>query len=106
MSAVRNVEEQTFQSATHCHICEEELGTDCVRDHCHLTGRYRGAAPHNCDLNYKFSNRIPVVLHNLRGYDSHLIMQGLGKLKGVPITCIPQQLGKVHIVYCGGLGVY
>lgn len=38
--------EQCFQTATHCHICEEELGTDRVRDHCHLTGKYRGAA-HN-----------------------------------------------------------
>ena len=65
-----------------------------VRDHCHLTGRYRGAAHSDCNLNYKFSNRIPVVLHNLRGYDSHLIMQGLGKLKGVPIKCIPNNTEK------------
>ena len=65
-----------------------------VRDHCHLTGRYRGAAHSDCNLNYKFSNRIPVVLHNLRGYDSHLIMQGLGKLNGVPIKCIPNNTEK------------
>jgi hypothetical protein len=51
------------------------------RDHCHLTGKYRGAAHNECNLNYSFTQRIPVILHNLRGYDSHLIMQGLWKVK-------------------------
>ena len=37
---LRALDEQSFQMATHCHICEEELGTACVRDHCHLTGKY------------------------------------------------------------------
>ena len=91
---ISRADEQSFQESTHCHICGEALFTDRVRDHCHLTGRYRGAAHSDCNLNYKFSNRIPVVLHNLRGYDSHLIMQGLGKLKGVPITCIPNNTEK------------
>ena len=91
---IDDVEEQASQEATHCHICNEELGTDRVRDHCHLTGRFRGAAHSDCNLNYKFTNRIPVVLHNLRGYDSHLIMQGLGKLKNTPITCIPNNSEK------------
>ena len=93
MSINKN-EEQAFQRATHCHICGDVLDSDRVRDHCHLTGKYRGAAHSDCNLNYKFTNRIPVVLHNLRGYDSHLIMQGLGKLKGVPITCIPNNSEK------------
>lgn len=43
------LDEQCFQTATPCHICEEELGTDCVRDHCHLTGKYRGAAHDDCN---------------------------------------------------------
>ena len=91
---ISRTDEQAFQESTNCHICGEALFTDRVRDHCHLTGKYRGAAHSDCNLNYKFSNRIPVVLHNLRGYDSHLIMQGLGKLKGVPITCIPNNTEK------------
>ena len=93
MSINRN-EEQAFQRATHCHICGDVLDSDRVRDHCHLTGKYRGVAHSDCNLNNKFTNRIPDVLHNLRGYDSHLIMQGLGKLKGVPITCIPNNSEK------------
>ena len=44
-----------------------------MRDHCHETGRFRGAAHDRRNIKY-FSNRyLPVVFHNLRGYDSHLI---------------------------------
>ena len=85
---IENEEEQMFQNAINCHICHSELGADRVRDHCHLTGKYRGAAHNECNLNYSFTGRIPVILHNLRGYDSHLIMQGLGKLKNKEINCI------------------
>ena len=91
---IENEEEQMFQDATNCHICGFELGTDRVRDHCHLSGKYRGAAHNECNLNYSFTGRIPVILHNLRGYDSHLIMQGLGKLKDKKINCIPNNTEK------------
>ena len=87
-------EEPEFQQATHCHICREELGTDWVRDHCHLTGKFRGTAHNACNLNFQFTGRIPVILHNLRGYDSHLIMQGTGKLKNKTINCIPNNMEK------------
>ena len=74
-------QERAFQQSGDCHICGDPLGADRVRDHDHLTGLYRGPAHNECNINYKFTGKIPVVLHNLRGYDSHLIMQGLGKLK-------------------------
>ena len=85
---IEREEEQIFQDAINCHICGFELGADRVRDHCHLIGKYRGAAHNECNLNYSFTGRIPIILHNLRGYDSHLIMQGLGKLKNKEINCI------------------
>ena len=91
---IENEEVQMFQNAINCHICGFELGADRVRDHCHLTGKYRGAAHNECNLNYSFTGRIPVILHNLRGYDSHLIMQGLGKLKNKEINCIPNNTEK------------
>jgi hypothetical protein len=50
-----------------------------VRDHCHITGKYRGAAHQSCNLNLRLTKKIPVVFHNLRGYDSHLIMEEIGK---------------------------
>ncbi|XP_028417042.1 uncharacterized protein LOC114541307 [Dendronephthya gigantea] len=91
---IEREEEQAFQDAVNCHICGFELGADRVRDHCHLTGKYRGAAHNVCNLNYSFNGRVPVILHNLRGYDSHLIMQGLGKLKDKKINCIPNNTEK------------
>lgn len=50
-----------------------------VRDHCHITGKYRGAAHMTCNLKYRNKSFIPVIFHNLKGYDSHLILQKIGK---------------------------
>ena len=82
-----------FQTATHCHICGEHLEEDKVRDHCHVSGKYRGAAHNACNLKFRIPSFIPVVMHNLKGYDSHLIMQHLGKLDA-EITCIPNNMEK------------
>lgn len=81
--------EQCFQTATHCHTCEEELGTDRVRDHCHLTGKFWGAAHNDYNWNFKFTSRIPLVFHNLKNYDAHLIIKAMGLIKNRPISCIP-----------------
>ena len=84
---------EKFNSATHCHICEKPFVSDDtrVRDHCHLTGRYRGPAHSNCNLNYKDSFCIPIVFHNLSGYDSHFIIKEIatafeGGIGLLPIT--------------------
>jgi hypothetical protein len=71
---------QSLKKATHCHICNKKLNQDRVRDHCHVTGKFSDAAHNDCNINYKFTGRIPVIFHNLRGYDSHLIMQAIGKV--------------------------
>ena len=71
-----------------CHICNEELGEDRVRDHCHLSGKFRGAAHEICNSKYKVTKYFPVVFHNLSGYDSHLFIKTLGNTEGY-ISCIP-----------------
>lgn len=85
---------QTWKKSTKCHICEKELGNDRVRDHCHVTGEFRWAAHNACNINYKFSGRIPIILHNLREYDSHIIMQAIGKVQDKQINCIPNNMEK------------
>ncbi|CAG2215764.1 unnamed protein product [Mytilus edulis] len=85
---------QSFKKATMCHICKKELADSRVRDHCHVTGKFRGAAHNDCNINYKFTGRIPVVFHNLRGYDSHLIMQAIGKVEGKKLNCIANNMEK------------
>ena len=64
------------------------MGEDKVLDHCHLTGKYRGAAHNECNLNYKIPKFFPVIFHNLSGYDAHLFIKNLGVTKG-NINCIP-----------------
>ena len=50
-----------YKNATHCHICEGALGMDKVRDHCHLTGEFRGAAHTDCNANFNYKNiSIPI----------------------------------------------
>lgn len=57
-----------------------KVNTHIVRDHCHLTGQFRGYACNSCNLNAKQSKYIPVFFHNLKGYDAHLLMKYMGHL--------------------------
>ena len=81
-------EAEQYNKETKCWICKGELNNDKVRDHCHFTGRYRGAEHNSCNLKYRKPNFTPVVLHNLSGYDSHLFIKNLGFTAG-NIDCIP-----------------
>ena len=66
-----------------CYICKKEFDNNKkqqkVRDHCHYTGKYRGAAHNICNLRYKIPKEIPVVLHNGSTYDYHFIIKELAK---------------------------
>ena len=57
-----------------CRFCEKNIESDKVRDHCHLTGKYRGPAHNTCDINVtqKQSNFVPFVFHNFSNYDSYM----------------------------------
>ena len=79
-----NIQEQIqYEKETECWICNEKFdGDDKVRDHCHFTGRYRGAAHNLCNLEYKKPDFTPVVFHNLSGYGSHLFIKNLGFSEG------------------------
>ena len=86
-------QEAEFLRARNCHICGNDLCDDRVRDHDHVTGLYRGAAHNICNLKHRITWKIPVVFHNLRGYDSHLIMQEIGKFK-MDVNVIPNNMEK------------
>ena len=78
-----------FEKAKICWICQKEFGeSKKVRDHCHFTGKYRGAAHNKCNLQFKKPKFTPVIFHNLSGYDAHLFVKNLGKSEG-DIKCIP-----------------
>ena len=81
MDPLTSEEKLEFKRARECHICFKEfsLKDRKVRDHCHYTGKYREAAHISCNLRYKIPNYIPVVFHNLAGYDAHLFIKELVK---------------------------
>jgi hypothetical protein len=93
-----------FNQAVDCYLCDTPLGADKVRDHDHLTGVYRGAAHSECNLQLSYRGDkwnskffIPVVFHNLRGYDGHLILKGFRQNifnKSPRISCIPTNMEK------------
>ena len=65
------------KESDYCHICKTPFigGEKKIRDHCHITGRYPGAAHDRCNININYKNYyIPVFIHNSKGY-THLIMQ-------------------------------
>ena len=68
-----------YEKASRCHICFKPLKDPKVRDHCHYTGRYRRPAHSLCSLRYRIPSYIPVIFHNLSGYDACLFIKELGK---------------------------
>ena len=83
-------EEERFQLANSCWICDKlfDVVDDKVRDHCHITRKYRGAAHRSCYINLNLSKKIPVIF-----YDSHLIIKEISKFD-VKVSVIPNGLGK------------
>lgn len=78
-------DQQDVEEAGECHVCNKKyFEKDIrVRDHGHLTGKYRGSAHQDCNLKLKTKAeeiKIPVIFHNLRRYDSHFILQEIGKI--------------------------
>jgi len=63
------------KNATTCYVCKGEFTNENpkVRDRCHVNGNNRGAACNKCNLDMELTETIPVVFHNLKGYDSHLL---------------------------------
>ena len=88
-------EEEMFQKTCSCWICGRlfDLVDEKVRDHCHISGKFRGAAHFSCNANFKLSKKVFVVFHNLKGYDGHLLMKELSNFD-VTIDVIPCGLEK------------
>ena len=87
-------EEKTHhRKASTCYVCKGKFTNENheVRDHCHVTGNYCGASCNKCNLGMKLTKTIPVVFHNLKGYDSHLLLTELGKFNR-KISVIPNNM--------------
>ena len=88
-------EKHLFQQSNSCWICKKLIDDDeeKVRDHFHVTGKFRSAAHWDCNIIFQLTEKVHVILHNFRGYDSHLIFNELDKFD-VKIDVIPNGLEK------------
>ena len=92
-----------------CFFCRRPLLVtnfrDAVKDHDHMTGKYRGAAHNECNFKLRLDAKrvqIPIVLHNMKNYDSHLLMQAMARVQG-EIKCIPTNTEKYISFSLGNL---
>ena len=84
-------ENEKFEMSNICWICDKliENTDNKVGDHCHITSKYRDVEHYSCNINLKISKKVPVIFHNSKAYDSHLIFKELSKFS-VKISVIPK----------------
>ena len=92
-------EEICYNKQKICYICKKEFDSSDkkqqkVKDHCHYTGKYRGAAHNICNLRYKIPKEIPVVFHNGSTYDYHFIIKELVKEFNRNFDCLGENTEK------------
>ena len=105
-------DEQKYQDSQNCWICNEELNANKVRDHCHVTGKFRGAAHDKCNLKLRMPRKLPIILHSLQGYAGHIIFKELNNFD-VDVAVIPKGIDKYmsiivnrHITFIDSLQFY
>jgi len=98
---------ELYDTADRCYLCDKPFGAatdkkNCkVRDHDHITGKFRGAAHSKCNLQLRKTIKIPVFFHNFRGYDSHLIVHSLPNFPNERVRVIGQSMEKYLILSWG-----
>ena len=103
MIPLTHEENTSYKEQEKCHICEEKFYMDKddenyknkrkVKDHCHYTGKFRGAAHSKFDLNYKAPKDIPITIHNAI-YDTHFIINQLTEEFKGELNCIGENMEK------------
>ena len=78
MISLTKEEQDNYNKENTCYICKKDFNNDGkVKDHCHFTGKYWGAAHNTCNLRYKDPKNIPVIFHNGSTYDYHFVIKEL-----------------------------
>ena len=87
-------DKENYNNTNECWICERDIIEDKVRDHCHITDKYKGAAHKKSNLKLKIPKKLPVIFHNLEGYDGHSIFRKLNNFDNINIKLIPKSTEK------------
>ena len=102
MIPLTDKENKSYEMQKICYTCKKEFSNNDdnnkkyhkVRDHCHYTGKFRGAAHSICNLRYKTPKEIPIVFHNGSTYDYHFIINKLAKEFDGQLECLGENTGK------------
>ena len=96
-------EKKFYEDQEKCHICKENFCMDKddkdyvnrkkVKDHCHYTGKFRGAVHSKYNLNYKALKDISIIIHNA-SYDTHFIINQLAEEFKGELNCIGENMEK------------
>ena len=86
-----NEDEEIYNNSHICWICKEKLNTD--KEKGHVTGKFRGAAPKKCNLRLRIPRKLPIIFHNLQGYDGRIIFKELNNFD-VDVAVIPKGIDK------------
>lgn len=80
MMRLSDEENCRYRSSTHCEWCNSEFTmlNNPVRDHCHISGRFRAVLCNECNLKARVPTYLPVFIHGSSNYDSHFIVRQLG----------------------------
>ena len=100
-------DEVIYNNSRICWICKQELNMNKVRDHCHVTDKFRGTSHNKCNINVRLAKKLPIIFHNLQGYDGHIIFKELNNFD-LDIDVIPTGIDKYmsiivnrHITFIG-----
>ncbi len=95
-------DQKIFENSKICSICAKPFGTqEKVRDHDHYTGKFRGAAHKGCNIQMRKTYKVPIFLHNFRGYDAHIIVMAMSEYPTIEIKVIGQGYEKYLTVSWG-----
>ena len=105
MIPLTNTDIKSYEKQKVCYICEKRFCDDKnkkseydlyhkVRDHCHYTGKFRGAAHNICNLRYKVLKKIPIVFHNGSTNDYHFVIKQLAKEFKGEFECLGENTEK------------
>ena len=105
-------DEEIYHNSHICWICKQELNTGKVKDHCHVTGKFRGTAHNKHNLKLRMPRKQPIIFHNLQGYDRLIVFKELNNFD-VDIAVIPKGVDKYmsilvnrHITFMDSLQFY
>ncbi|UYV77988.1 hypothetical protein LAZ67_15003107 [Cordylochernes scorpioides] len=88
-----------FLNEQTCHICKKQLDIKTkVIDHCHWSGRYRGAAHNICNLNYHNNSKFRCLLHGAKNYDNHFLIKALRHVPHKHLKIIPMNMEKYSVI--------